>query len=1050
MFQTRFHHALILFFIAAWFTLPEPAASGQTPAKAIDFDRDIRPIFADKCFACHGPDAKNQESEFRLDTQKQAFANLGGYQVIEPGKAGESELVRRIMSTDADEVMPPADYFKSLTDAQKQKIADWIDSGAKWSQPWAFVPPVAHEPPQVTQSGWTRNWIDQFILHRLESQQIKPSPVAKPHDLLRRLTFDLNGLPPTAAQREAFMDKPDAAYEAMVDELLASERFGERMAVYWLDLVRYADSVGYHGDQSVSVSPYRDYVIKAFNQNMPFDQFTLEQLAGDLLENPSLEQQVASGYNRLGMMSAEGGVQPEEYLAKYAADRVRNTASIWLGVTLGCAECHDHKFDPLSTKDFYRFASFFADIQERGLYGGDDWGPKIEVADPGLAELLAPIDQQLSELQSQIRDTPEIIAARDTWETNLAKRQTQWSLLKPASFAATNKVEAKFLPDESLLISGANPVSNVYVVTVDLAAENVSGFRLESIPDKSLPAKGAGRAGNGNFVVTEWTVLRGDHSSELETLGKTVNHWPKELLDQKLTLNNPTATIEQALGGEKHPDKRWSAASAIDGDTRGESWGWAILPDATLTNELVVHCEPQSIQGKLTFVIHQNHQNGAHTLGRFRLAVTDAADATTDPQRALPQEVQAALAVARSDRNEQQAKTIADYYRSIAPALTEVRQKIESLNKQREALRKEHTRTTLVTVSVEPRTMRVLKRGNWMDKSGEVVTPGVPAYFSQIAAETRATRLDLAKWITDPQNPLTARVLVNRLWKLFHGNGLSNVLDDLGAQGEPPSHPELLDNLALELINSGWDIKHVIKLMVMSQTYRQSSQPRGELKSIDPYNRLYARQASFRLDAEFVRDNVLATSGLLKQTVGGRSVKPYQPDGLYRHLNFPVRTYTADTGDDQYRRGVYTHWQRQFLHPAMKTLDAPSREECTAKRPRSNTPLAALLLLNDPSYVEAAKVLAADLVANQADNDLRIRKLFQRALTRDPRPDEVQVVNQLMVEHLKYFGEQPQAAQALLDIGETKVEIKDNLAQLAAWTSVCRAVLNMHEFVTRN
>jgi hypothetical protein len=582
--------------------------------------------------------------------------------------------------------------------------------------------------------------------------------------------------------------------------MLSSPAFGERMSTYWLDLVRYADTVGYHGDQDVSISPFRDYVIDAFNSNKPFDEFTREQLAGDLLPNPTKEQLVASGYNKLGMMSAEGGVQPEEYLAKYAADRVRTASSVWLGSTLACAECHDHKFDPFTTKDFYRFAAFFADIKERGLYAGADkdggWGPTVVVEHVGLKHALQPIEARIAELEAQLaEDTPELAAS----------------------------------------------------------------------------------------------------------------------------------------------ESRWVA-----------------------------------------------------------------------------------------------------------------QQELQHYRQQREQLVASHSRTTLITVAVEPREMRVLPRGNWMDKSGQVVSPGVPHFLKPISGAQRPTRLDLANWMVAPDNPLTARTFVNRLWKLYFGTGLSKTLDDLGSQGEPPSHPQLLDNLAVEFIESGWDVKHIIKTIVMSSAYRQSSLMRDELKQVDPYNRLLARQSRYRLDAELVRDNALAVSGLLVRRVGGRSVKPYQPDGLYQHLNFPPRTYEHDVGANQFRRGVYTHLQRQFLHPAMQSFDAPAREECTAERPRSNTPLAALVLLNDPSYVEAARRLAENGIASaDAHDGQRLQWMMNRALSRDATDRELEILNDLLAKHRQFFKDNPQRAERLVSIGLSKPLGSPDPVELAAWTSVSRAVLNMHELITR-
>jgi hypothetical protein len=844
--------------IAMLTVLVLPLQAGLSRAAEIDFIRDIRPIFADKCYACHGPDESQRQGGdastggLHFDSKQGAFADLGGSFAIVPKHPEASELIRRIHSTDPDEVMPPADYPKKLSVEEQNALAEWIRSGAPWKDHWAYLSPTAHPAPQVQRRDWPQNYIDNFVLARLERDGIEPSAESDTRTLLRRLCFDLVGLPPTKEQLQDFLnnDSPEA-YEAAVDGLLRSLHYGERMAMSWLDLVRYADTVGYHGDQNVSVSPYRDYVIDAFNRNMRFDRFTREQLAGDLLDEPTQDQLIASGYNRLGMMSAEGGVQPKEYLAKYASDRVRTASAVWLGSTVGCAECHDHKFDPFTSADFYRFASFFADIKEKGLYAGAHasgiWGPSVELPDERLPALLEPIDHRLAKLQETV-DTPT---------EELAAAQRQWELDR----------------------------------------------------EKSSPA----------------------------------------------------------------------GASA------------------------------------------------------------------------LPKEIVSVLAIAGADRNEGQAKTLAVYYRSIAPSLADVRHQVEQLTKQKVELTKKHSRTSLITVAVTPRTMRLLPRGNWLDDSGPIVEPGVPHFLRQISKQDRANRKDLAEWLTAADNPLTARVFVNRLWKLYFGAGLSKVLDDIGSQGEPPTHAQLLDRLAVEFVESGWDVKHMVKLIVMSATYRQSSQSREELGELDPYNRLLARQARFRLDAEMIRDNALATSGLLVRKIGGRSVKPYQPPGLYRHLNFPAREYQHDLGESQYRRGVYTHWQRQFLHPAMKAFDAPPREECVAERARSNTPLAALVLLNDPSYVEAARVFAARIVTEKpGDFSQRLSWAMRQALSRPPNERETDILRELWQSQREQYGRQLEDAEKLVSTGLSSTEHDLDRAELAAWTAVARTIFNLHEFITRN
>ena len=1021
--------------------------ASRTSANELDFVRDIRPILADKCYACHGPDQSKREANLRFDTLEGATADLGGYQAIVPGKPNESELVKRI-SANGDEAMPPVDHPKQLSPEEKQTLTKWIEQGAPWQAHWAYTTPVRHPAPNLSgEQPQATSFIDAFVLAKLQTNGLGLSPEADRRSLLRRLSFDLIGLPPTVDELRDFEDDHSAdAYESQVDRLLRSPHFGERLAIYWLDLVRYADTVGYHGDQDVSISPYRDYVINAFNDNMPFDQFTREQLAGDLLDKPTQWQQVASGYNRLGMMSAEGGVQPEEYLAKYAADRVRNASTVWMGSTLGCAECHDHKFDPFTSKDFYRFAAFFADITERGLYSGanrdGNWGPFVKVADVGFEEQAAPIRSRIAELQTLVSTTTSSLdSSREIWEQAQRQLLKHWQSLVPSTAKARHKTKLTIDSEGRVLASGANPDQNTYTLEFDQNLESIRAIRIDVLPHDSLPQQGPGRAGNGNFVISEIRAVAVT-KAENESLHETPVHFA-----------NARATIEQ-LAGNDNPYGKWSALSAIDQDEKGSSWGWAILPESGKPNALILETSEPLTCDSLRLVIEQNHTNPKHTLGSFRISASSETPAAETQSLSIPAEIREALLA--EQRTAEQTDALTQSYLRIAPELEPARRELAALEKQLSELEALHTRSSLVTVATEPREMRVLHRGNWMDKSGQVVLPGLPEflapnYLAQMDTPVRATRLDLANWLVSAENPLTARVFVNRLWKLLFGVGLSKVLDDVGSQGEAPSHPELLDSLAVEFVESGWDVKHMIKLMVMSQTYRQSSVAGDDLRSIDPYNRLLARQSRFRLDAEIIRDNALAVSGLLVHKLGGRSAKPYQPAGLYQHLNFPTREYQPDTGRDQYRRGVYTHWQRQFLHPAMQAFDAPAREECTAERPRSNTPLAALVLLNDPSYVEAARKFAERILTEGgAHRDDRLDWMMVQALSRPPTAMEKQILGNLIQSEQANYQANPAAAEELMRNGLSTPTPGIELSELAAWTAAARAVFNMHEMVTRN
>jgi hypothetical protein len=760
------------------------AIAGVPPARAaaprsVEFNRDVRPILSNACFACHGPDSKLRKADLRLDQEKDAYADRGdGPRILVPGKPADSELYRRITSTDPSKRMPPRKAHKTLRPEQIDVLRVWIEQGAKYQGHWSLLAPRRAEITAVKDGKWARNPIDRFVLARLEKEGLRPSEEADRHTLIRRLSLDLRGLPPTPAEVDAFVaDKSSGAYERLVDRLLASPHHGERLAVYWLDVVRYADSAGYHSDNERSLWMYRDYVISAFNQNLRFDRFVTEQLAGDLLLNPTRAQRIASGFNRLLQTTEEGGAQPKEYIAKYQADRVRNTATIFLGTTLGCCECHSHKFDPFTTKNFYQFGAFFADVQEVAV----GRQPQTPFPTPEQEARLKQFDQQIAELQKKKNAGPML--------------------------GTLQKQRAAFL-----------------------------------------------------------------------------------------------ATVPSSL----------------------------------------------------------------------------------------------------------------------------------------------------VSTSGPPRVVRILPRGNWLDDSGEVVQPGVPESLGRVNVKGRATRLDLARWLTAPENPLTARVFVNRLWMLFHGQGLVKTADDFGSQGGWPTHPELLDWLAVEFRESGWDVHHLIKLMVTSATYRQTSKVRPALRHADPYNYLLARQARFRLDAEFVRDNALAIGGLLTPKVGGPSVKPYQPAGYWRFLNFPTRDWQADKGPEEYRRGLYTFWQRTFLHPSLLAFDASTREECTIARPRSNIPQQALVLLNDPTYVEASRALAERLLREGGPGtEQRIQKAYRLALARPPSAEEVRLLSELHDRHLRQYQADAKAASALLRVGDRPAPADLPAAELAAWTSVARTVLNLHETITR-
>lgn len=1015
-----------------------PASAGDLP-EVVEFNRDIRPILSDNCFFCHGPDKNKRQADLRLDTEAGLLGTAGGAGPVIPGQPDDSPLLQRILTSDPETHMPPPATGKVLTDQQIQLLRRWIQQGGRYEGHWAFLPLDAeaavgtdHSPAAVAAK------IDHYIDVSLQSAGMQAVQPADRITLIRRLSFDLLGLPPTPEETAAFVaDQSPDAVQNLVDRLLESQHFGERMAVWWLDLVRYADSVGYHGDQEVSVSPFRQYVIQSFNANKPFDQFTVEQLAGDLLPEATLEQKIASGYNRLGMMSAEGGVQDREYLAKYIAERVRNASGTWLGITLGCAECHDHKFDPFTTKDFYRFEAFFADIRERGLYSGansdGNWGPFVKVPTAEQSAQLDALSVRIAELQQVLNTpTPELAAAQLAWE----QTQQPWTPLTPDSMQALSGTQLKTRADGAILATGPNPATETYTLQFSKLPAGVTALRIEVLPDDSLPQKGPGRAGNGNFVLSELTAKVRTAAGE-----------------QSVPLQNATATYEQTGAAGANPYGRWAVAAAIDADAKGRTWGWAVMEQVGRSQTAVFETATDLTLPEgavLSLVLDQNLDNPGHNIGCFRVFASTA-PRPLKASDAIPAEIAVLVAIPSAERSEQQTKTLAAWYRSTAPQLQAEREQLAAAEKERAGI-ESALPSTLITESVAPRMVRILPRGNWMDESGEVVTPALPAVFArEPAADRRLTRLDLAKWIVAADNPLTARTTVNRLWKVLFGAGLSRRLDDLGAQGEWPSHPQLLDYLAAEFQAGGWNLKQLIRSIVLTRAYQRSSRGDAGLREADPGNRWLARQGRFRLDAEFVRDNALEISGLLVKSVGGRSVRPYQPAGYWAYLNFPTREWQNGSGQELYRRGLYTHWQRQYLHPSLLAFDAPSREECTADRNRSNTPLQSLVLLNDPTYVEAARAFAERILREGGSTDeARISFAFRRAVSRDAETDEVAVLQQLLQKHLTDYAAEPASVEAILKTGALPVSEQTDRTRLAAWTSVARVILNLHEVMTRN
>ncbi|HXT59600.1 MAG TPA: PSD1 and planctomycete cytochrome C domain-containing protein [Pirellulales bacterium] len=989
------------------------------------FNRDIRPILTDNCLQCHGPDKNHREAVLRLDVREEAIAR----EAFKPGQPDESPLIARIFSSDPEMLMPPAKSNKSLSGEQKELLKRWIAEGAEYQGHWAYLPPVKPTVPAGA-SG-----IDHLAGQRLSKLGLKPSAEADRRTLARRLYFDLLGLPPKPEEVDAFAaDSAPGAYERLVEKLLASPHYGERMAEGWLDVARYADTIGYHSDTPRNVYPYRDYVIQAFNSNKPFDQFTIEQLAGDLLPNSSLEQKVASCFNRLLLTTEEGGAQAKDYEARMLGDRVRAVGAVWLGQTIGCCQCHDHKFDPFASRDFYSLGAFFADIQE----------PIIGAREPGLSVPTAEQAQHLALLQAAASDaqreldaqTPERDAAQAAWELAVREQAggaANWTLLHPEQIASEKGVQFKIEPQETVFADRA-PQQGVdtYRVTVKTPLKQITGFQLDALSRDGLPERGPGRADNGNFVLNEFSVADAE--------GK-----PLKLSGARANFEQPGFAAAAAIDGKAEPTGGWAAAGMAGAEC-------AIRFE--LENPLAGPPEGAESQ-TLTFTLQQLH-GGNHVLGKFRLWATTAAKPFSPIVAVLPPaEIVEIVKLEPAQRNDTQKAALASYFKTNSPVLVEPRAKLAAA--RRATVNYENSLPKcLVSTSGNPRAVRILPRGNWLDESGEIVEPALPGFLAKAAEpngarQQRLTRLDLAKWIVSRDNPLTARVVANRLWKQFFGIGLSKSLDDLGSQGEWPANPELLDWLACEFMDSGWDVKHLVRSIVTSTPYRQTSASTPELDERDPFNRELARQSRFRLDAELVRDNALAIAGLLSPKIGGPSVKPYQPEGYWENLNFPVRQYQADQGEAQYRRGLYTWWQRSFLHPSMLAFDAPTREECAADRTRSNIPQQALVLLNDPTYVEAARAFAARILKEGgADLNSRLNWAWRQALSRPPRDDEIVTLGGLLARQLAAYSRDRASADSLLKVGISPLPEGINHAELAAWTNAARVMLNLHEVITRN
>src|SRR6266545_2177249 len=1181
-----------------------PAMAGEArqraPSEPVDFSSQIRPIISSKCFSCHGPDESSRKAKLRLDIREEAVKERKGVRALVPGDLENSEMVRRITATDPDDVMPPPKSGRTLTVAEIDLIKRWIQQGALYTPHWAFVKPERPSLPKVKTKSWPRNAIDSFILAELEKHRLKPSPPADRYTLIRRLSLDLTGLPPTPREVDDFVNDPRGdAYERLVDRLLGSPAYGERWARVWLDLARYADSAGYGSDPlRLNIWPWRDWVIRALNDNMPYDRFTIEQIAGDLLPRDANSDDqdpiVATGFHRNTMTNTEGGTDDEEYRVAAVKDRANVTAQVWMGLTLGCAQCHTHKYDPVTQREYYQFYAFFNQTEDNDQ---PDERPTLPLPTREQREKMERLKSAIARLEKERKQTtPEFEAELVEWEKAQAKG-IDWMALEPSDLTSYRGATLNKLSDHSILAAGDSPETDTYTVKVRTDLTNLTAVRLELLPHESLPKQGPGRAAgtgqavlnefqlavrspktvqpaarfvrielpgtqrvlslaeiqvfddrenvapkgqasqsstdsgadarraidtntDGNFDAASTTMTRAEDNpwweldlgtdtplEEIAIWNRTDRGLGTRLADFKvLALDAQRKTLwERNISAVPGPVTRlrvpvekevrlqnasadysgsgYAVSKAIDGSTDAKN-GWSVGDKTGGAHVAAFEIEGKPIEepgALLIFTLTQNHGTN-HTLGHFRLS------ATTEPRpvRELPDTLKTILAVQPADRTEKQREELADYFREFAPSLATSDERLKKLRKELDDIKPVALPVLRELAAARRRESHILNKGNFLDP-GEKVEPGVPAAFHPFPSDAPTNRVGLARWLMSRDNPLTARVAVNRLWAQLFGTGMVETEEDFGTQGALPSHRELLDWLAVEFMGpaapveslnrttdeserdqnaqpfnastlqrfdgaatGAWDIKRLLKLIVMSATYQQSSRVTPELLEKDPRNRLLSRGPRHRLDAETVRDQALALSGLLSRKIGGPSVYPWQPDGLWRAAFNGERTWATSKGEDKFRRGLYTFWRRTVPYPSMATFDAPSRETCTLRRIQTDTPLQAFVTLNDPVYVEASQALGRRLVreggATVAD---RVRYGLRLCLARPPNEEQVKALVELYEKEAAHYRENETDAKKLAT--EPLGPLPENLsaAEAAAWTSVANVLLNLDGVLTK-
>jgi hypothetical protein len=1030
----------------------------DAPAPAVDFARDIQPIFESRCYECHGP--KKARGSLRLDDPAEIREGGMSGPAVTAGDSEQSVLVRRLLGLDGEDRMPLDE--DPLPEAEIALIRRWIDEGAALPgtslrtaaeaprKHWAYIAPRRPAPPAVHDRAWVRTPIDQFVLARLEAERLRPSPEADRAALLRRVSLDLIGLPPTPADIDAFLaDSRADAYERVVDHLLASPHYGERWARPWLDLARYADSHGYEKDGLRTMWKYRDWVIEALNRDMPFDRFTIEQIAGDMLPDATDTERIATGFHRNTLLNQEGGIDVEEARWETLVDRVNTTATVWLGSTIACAQCHNHKYDPFSQRDYYRLLAFFDNVEYRvhGRPGGDHWiaEPELDLPTKEQAARLEQLKAELDDVKKRLAaPSAEVGAAQGAWERQLAAAEAGWQVLRPAAVKARRGTVLTPQEDGSVLASGPAPVDETYVVQAPVPAAGISAIRLEVLPDPSLPQGGPGRDYYGNFVLTAFRAEVGSGTSS--------------------SASGPTGTLAFAAAEADDWTSGQKPGMLLEpyddtGRTRDMPPGWAIdatRDDTRLRRQAVFTLSeplPAAAGQPLTISLSFGSTVVSQAIGRFRLSVTTS----EEPLQVLSVKPRAwpLLAKAEATRTPAERQALAGYYRAQAPALAPLRERAAALEQEIKDLGIVSALVMRERPSHERPSTPFRERGSFLAK-GEPVYAGTPAVLPPMGDEEMPNRLGLARWLVSRENPLTARVTVNRAWEQFFGRGLVETSEDFGTQGAEPTHPELLDWLATELVRQKWSMKGLHRLIVTSATYRQSAAATPALAERDPYNRLLARGPRMRMEAEMLRDVALAASGLLSRRIGGPSVFPPQPDGIWDNP-YSDEKWVPSEGEDRYRRGLYTFIRRTSPYPSLMVFDATSREVCTVRRARTNTPLQALTLLNDDAFFEAARALAArmlteggaDAPVSTAGGQAPERRVaaygFRLATARWPTPRELDRLVTSYERQLAAFRKRPaNAARVTTMPAETP-----QLAERAAWTMVANALLNLDETVTK-